>query len=324
MNKSPPAPGLPVRSPAPAEDNLVALRAMHADEITSLHHTIDELTLLVRRQNLEKQQLQLLLANQLPRLRDANEHLVLAALGAQDLQEQAETANRKQSEFMAVLAHELRTPLQPVAVANSMIGLLSDAHPDLPRLHGTIQRQIRHMARLVDDLLDIGRIRSGKLTVEPSRTTLSEVLHGALENTHPLLDQRAQRVRMALPAQPVALMGDVVRLVQLFTNLLVNASKFTPDGGGVTISAQLRGAMVDIHVADNGAGIAPDQLDRVFELYAQGDLQQASSRGGLGIGLALVRAITDMHGGAVSVHSAGPGQGSRFTVSLPVLAAAPD
>jgi signal transduction histidine kinase len=305
-------------------DKLAALRAVHAEEVTSLRGTIDELTLQLRRHDLEKQQLQQLLAKQLPRLREANEHLVLAALGAQDLQEQAETASRKQTDFMSVLAHELRTPLQPVVIANGMIGKLSGVHPDLPRLHGTIQRQIKHITRLVDDLLDIGRIQAGKMTVESRRTTLSEILHSALEATQPMLDQRGQLVRMALPAQPVALMGDVVRLVQLFINLLVNASKFTPDGGAVTISTQLRGAMVDIHVADNGAGIAQDLQGRVFDLYAQGELQQASSRGGLGIGLALVRTITEMHGGAVSVQSDGPRQGSRFTVSLPVLGAPPD
>lgn len=288
-----------------------------------LRNTIDELTLLVCRQGVEKQQLQHSLAKQLPRLREANEHLVLATLGAQELQEQAEITNRKQAEFMSMLAHELRTPLQPVAIANGMIGLLGDAHPDLPRLHGVIQRQVTHMARLVDDLLDIGRIRVGKMAVEPCRTTLPEILGSALETARPMLDQRGQQVNTALPDEPVPMMGDVGRLVQLFTNLLVNASKFTPDGGAVTISAKLRGAMIDIHVADNGAGIAPDLQGRVFALYAQGAPHQASSRGGLGIGLALVRAIAEMHGGTVSVQSAGLGQGSQFTVSLPVLASPP-
>lgn len=319
---SPPAP--PTASPAPPADNLIALQAMHAEEITSLHHTIDELTQLVRRQDEEKQQLQQLLAGQLPRLREANEHLVLAALGAQDLQQQAERASRKQTDFMSMLAHELRTPLQPVTIANSMIGRLSDAHPDLPRLHGTIQRQVLHMARLVDDLLDIGSIRAGKMTIEPHRTTLNDILHGALEATRPLFDQRGQLVRMTLPERPVALLGDVVRLVQIFTNLLGNASKFTPDGGAVSISASVHGAMAEIDVTDNGAGITAELQGRVFDLYAQGELQHVSSRAGLGIGLALVRTIAEMHGGAVSVYSAGPGQGSRFTVSLPVLPAPPE
>jgi len=317
---NPVPPGTSPAIPALAADPVAALYAVHAEELASLRGTIDELLLLVRQQDLEKQQLLEAVTKQLPRLREANEHLVLSTFGAQDLLAQAESASRRQSEFMSMLAHELRTPLQPVTIANGMIGLLGDAHPDLPRLTAVIQRQLRHMARLVDDLLDIGRIRTGKMTVDPCHTTLAEILDNALETTRPQFEQRGQSVHTALPAAPVAMMGDVVRLVQALTNLLVNASKFTPDGGAVSISAELRGAMVDIHVADNGAGIAPARQAHVFDLYAQGDAPQASSRGGLGIGLALVRAIAEIHGGAVSVESAGVGQGSRFTVSLPFLA----
>lgn len=316
----PTTPGAPLAIPAPAADTNTALYAVHAEEIASLRGTIDELLLLVHQHDLEKQHLLDAVAKQLPRLREANEHLVLSTFGAQDLLAEAQSASRKQSEFMSMLAHELRTPLQPVTIANGMIGLLGDAHPDLPRLTGVIQRQLRHMARLVDDLLDIGRIRTGKMTVEPCHTTLAEILDGALETTRPLFDQRRQSVHTTLPASPVAIMGDVGRLVQAFTNLLGNASKFTQEGGAVTISAELRGAMVDIYVADNGAGITPAQQAHVFDLYAQGDPPQASRRSGLGIGLALVRAIAEIHGGTASVESAGVGQGSRFTLSLPFLA----
>jgi two-component system, sensor histidine kinase len=316
-------PGVRTDVPALATDSLAALYAVHAEEIAFLRNTIDELLLLAHRQEQEKQQLLDSVAKQLPRLREANEHLVLSAFGAQDLLAQAEHANRQQSEFMSMLAHELRTPLQPVAIANGMIGLLGDMHPDLPRLSGVIQRQVRYMARLVDDLLDIGRIRSGKMTVEPTHTTLAEIVDSALETTRPLFDQRGQSVHVALPPAPVVMMGDVVRLIQAFTNLLVNASKFTQDGGAVTISAELRGTMADVHVADNGAGIEPALQAHIFDLFAQGGTPQDASRNGLGIGLALVRAIAEIHGGAVRVESAGAGQGSCFTVSLPFIAGPP-
>lgn len=315
-----PLPCAPLATPALAAEAVTALYAVHAEEIASLRGTIDELLLLARQQNLEKQQLLDAVTKQLPRLREANEHLMLSTFGAQDLLAEAQSASRRQSEFMSMLAHELRAPLQPVTLANGMIGRLGHAHPDLPHLTGVIQRQLCHMARLVDDLLDIGRIRTGKMTVEPCHTTLAAIVDSALETTRPLFDQRGQSVHTALPAAPVIMVGDIVRLVQAFTNLLVNASKFTQNGGAVSISAELRGAMVDIHVADNGAGIAPAQQAHIFDLYAQGNLPQGADRSGLGIGLALVRTIAEIHGGTASVESAGPGLGSRFTVSLPFLA----
>lgn len=314
-NTDSPAPPPPCPSLAACE--LSALHAVHTEELAHLRDTIDELLLLVHQQNTEKQQLLLALATQVPRLREANEHLLLATFGAQDMQNRAETANRKQSEFMAMLAHELRNPLQPVAVANGLIGRLSDSHPDLPRLHAVIQRQTSHMARLVDDLLDVGRIRVGKLTIAPHAVTLTDILESALETTLPLFEQRKQSIQLALPAMPVLLTGDMVRLAQVFSNLLINASKFTGDGGAITVTGELRGGMVEVHVEDNGAGIPLALQPSIFDLFTQGDIPHEQVRAGLGIGLALVRAITELHGGAASVYSAGPGLGSRFTVSLP-------
>ncbi|WP_177307283.1 sensor histidine kinase [Pseudoduganella namucuonensis] len=317
-NLEPPAPSPP--APPPATSEPAALHTVHTAELTRLRDTIDELLLLVHQQNAEKQQLLLTLATQVPRLREANEHLILATFGAQDMQNRAETANRRQSEFMAMLAHELRNPLQPVAVANELIGRLSGAHPDLPRLHAVIQRQTSHMARLVDDLLDVGRMRAGKLTIAPQSVTLADILDAALETTLPLFERRRQAIRLALPDVPVRLTGDMVRLTQVFSNLLINASKFTGDGGAITVTAELQGGMVEIHVEDNGAGIPLALQPRIFDLFTQGEIPHDQVRAGLGIGLALVRAICELHGGSAGVHSAGPGLGSRFTVSLPAHA----
>lgn len=259
----------------------------------------------------------------IPRLREANEHLLLATFGAQDLQAAAEESVRKHEEFVAMVAHELRSPLQPVAAANGVLGRLGDAHPTLPRLHAVIERQVSHMARLVDDLLDMDRIRTGKMSVAYTELILSDIIDSALETTIPLMEQRGQRLHLALPETPVMLHGDLVRLTQVFANLLVNASKFTQDGGEISVGARLAGNQVRVWVKDNGRGIAPPLLPRIFELYAQGRDAHSMARGGLGIGLALVHAIAEMHGGSVHANSPGMGLGSTFTVTLPVVVAAP-
>ncbi|WP_296948897.1 hybrid sensor histidine kinase/response regulator [uncultured Massilia sp.] len=256
-------------------------------------------------------------------LREANEHLVLATVNAQHLRDDAEAANRRQNEFLAMLAHELRNPLSPIAMAASLLERSGDGeHARLARVVG---RQVGHMARLLDDLLDAARISSGKITLAPEPLALAEVLRHAVETVQPRIAERAQALELALPAEGVAVEGDRVRLAQVFTNLLANASKYTGDGGRLRLAvlADEDDGHVLVSVEDNGTGIAPETIPHIFDLFTQGPRSLARSEGGLGVGLNVVRNLVGMHGGTVDAYSAGSGQGSRFTVRLPRSAAAP-
>ncbi len=257
-------------------------------------------------------------------LREANEHLVLATVNAQHLRDDAEAANRRQNEFLAMLAHELRNPLSPIAMAASLLERSPDAeHARLARVVG---RQVGHMARLLDDLLDAARISSGKITLAPEPLALAEVLRHAVETVQPRIAERGQALELALPPDSVAVEGDRVRLAQVFTNLLANASKYTGDGGRLRLAvygAEDDGDGVLVSVEDNGTGIAPEIIPHIFDLFTQGPRSLDRSEGGLGVGLNVVRNLVGMHGGTVDASSAGSGQGSRFTVRLPRCAAAP-
>ena len=258
---------------------------------------------------------QQLLERTLAQLREANEHLVLATFNAEHLREDAEAANRRQNEFLAMLAHELRNPLSPIAMAASL--LERGAAPEQARLARVVGRQVDHMARLLDDLLDAARISSGKITLAPEPLVLADVLRHAVETIQPRIAERGQSLELELPPDAVAVEGDRVRLAQVFTNLLANASKYTGDGGRLRLAVQCDGDEAVVAVEDNGMGIAPEMLPYIFDLFTQGPRSLARSEGGLGIGLNVVRNLVDMHGGAVEAESAGAGQGSRFTVRLP-------
>jgi signal transduction histidine kinase/ActR/RegA family two-component response regulator len=250
-------------------------------------------------------------------LREANEHLVLAAVQAQHLQEDAEAANRRQNEFLAMLAHELRNPLSPIGMAASLLDRTPDATPQLHKLSRVIGRQVDHMAKLLDDLLDAARISSGKITLSTQPLVLADVLQQAVETMQPCIQERHQSLQVALPSEAVVVEGDQVRLTQVFTNLLANASKYTRDGGMLHLSAQATLDDVTVTIEDNGNGIAPEIIPYIFDLFTQGPRSLARSEGGLGIGLNVVRNLVSMHAGAVSAESRGPGQGSCFTVRLP-------
>jgi signal transduction histidine kinase/ActR/RegA family two-component response regulator len=250
-------------------------------------------------------------------LREANEHLVLAAVQAQHLQEDAEAANRRQNEFLAMLAHELRNPLSPIGMAASLLDRTPDATPQLHKLSRVIGRQVDHMAKLLDDLLDAARISSGKITLSTQPLVLADVLQQAVETMQPCIQERHQSLQVALPSEAVVVEGDQVRLTQVFTNLLANASKYTSDGGMLHLSAQATLDDVTVTIEDNGNGIAPEIIPYIFDLFTQGPRSLARSEGGLGIGLNVVRNLVSMHAGAVSAESRGPGQGSCFTVRLP-------
>lgn len=254
----------------------------------------------------------------LSRLREANEHLVVATVRAQTLTEAAEQTNRRQEEFLATLAHELRNPLAPIRNAAAILSLVGPAEPRVQYVRDVITRQVEHMARLLDDLLDVARLSTGKIELQRRPVAVSEFAALAVEACRPLLDARAQHLTLDIPAQPLYVDGDPMRLAQVFSNLLNNAAKYTQEGGAISLSAQRRDGAVVLCVKDNGGGISAEVLPRIFDLFAQ-EGRPGGSRGGLGIGLTVVRHMLEMHGGTVDVRSAGVNQGSEFFVTLPLL-----
>jgi signal transduction histidine kinase/ActR/RegA family two-component response regulator len=256
-------------------------------------------------------------------LREANQNLVIATFGAQDLQAKAESDNHRQEEFLSMLAHELRNPLAPIAMAADLIGKIKDAHPQLPKLQGIIVRQASHMSHLVDDLLDASRISTGKITLKKRTLRLSEIIDAAVETSRPFIDQRRQNLQIELPPELIAIDGDLVRLAQVFSNLLINATKFTRAGGNIFVTASKVPSAIAVTVRDDGVGIAPDAQAFIFDLFSQGPLLLDRAQGGLGIGLSLVRTIVEMHGGNVSVRSEGLDMGSEFIVLLPTTGELP-
>jgi len=258
------------------------------------------------------------LAVRLAQLREANENLVLAAVNAQTLRDDAEAANRRQNEFLAMLAHELRNPLAPISMAAALLERLPNPPPQLHSLTQVIGRQVGHMAHLLDDLLDAARISSGKilLTIEP--ILMSEVIEQAVETVQPRIKERRQTLLVDVLVEPLITDGDRVRLTQVFTNLLGNASKYTPDHGEIRLAAFVAHGEIVITVEDNGSGISPEVIPHIFDLFTQGPRSLARSEGGLGVGLNVVRNLVSMHNGVVRAESAGAGAGSCFTVRLPL------
>lgn len=250
-------------------------------------------------------------------MREANEQLLMAALDARDLQSAAEFAHRQQTEFLAALAHELRNPLAPIRNAAAMIsGVRAD---ELPRLQAVIERQGAHMSRLVDDLLDVSRVNTGKLRVLRQRVCLGPIIDSAVQACRPAMDTRLQSFTVQMPAESLEMDGDPVRLAQVLSNLLDNASKYTPDRGQVRLSVLREGQSVLIRLSDTGIGISAQALPRIFAPFVQDPHAVVFNGAGLGIGLTVVRQLIEAHGGTVVASSAGVGLGSQFTVTLPLL-----
>jgi signal transduction histidine kinase len=226
---------------------------------------------------------------------------------------------RRTDELLAMLAHELRNPLAPVLHA---VELLRDGHADPPACRRALEaasRQVRHMARLVDDLVDVSRIRGGKVALQRGPVALSEVVESAVQALEPLLLERCHALSVELPEEPVWLDADAVRLAQVFENLLHNAAKYTDEGGHLRLVAGRHGDELVLRVRDDGMGIPAEVLPRVFDLFVQGEQPPDRSRGGLGLGLSLVKSIVEMHGGSVQARSDGPGHGTELTVRLPTI-----
>ena len=226
-------------------------------------------------------------------------------------------ADRRKSEFLATLAHELRNPLAPIRTALELLRLSGDKPAMLERVRGTMERQVNQMVHLINDLLDIARISSGKLDLQLKRIDLQSIIASAVETSLPLIQSEGHHLELDLPDEPLWIDGDTVRLSQVISNLLSNASKYTPASGRISISARTHGGTVDIDVADTGIGIAKQDLERVFDMFSQAPHSIVISQGGLGIGLSLVRHLVTLHGGTVAASSPGPGRGSTFSIRLP-------
>jgi PAS domain S-box-containing protein len=227
-------------------------------------------------------------------------------------------ANRRKDEFLATLAHELRNPLAPLQQGLEIMRLSRGNGTVVEQARSRMERQLGHLVRLVDDLLDVGRITRGKVELKKERVELATILEDAVEACRPLMEQAGHELRVTLPDEPVYLSADVTRLAQVFANLLNNAAKFTDRGGQIRLVAQRNAANVTISVRDNGMGIAPEFLPQVFEMFAQADHSLERPRSGLGIGLTLVKGLVELHGGTVEVRSDGPGKGSEVLVRLPI------
>jgi PAS domain S-box-containing protein len=234
----------------------------------------------------------------------------------QESEQRLRDADRRKDEFLAMLGHELRNPLAPVRNGLHVLRRLEPGSAAAGQTREMMERQVAHLIRLVDDLLEVSRISRGKIELRPARIELGAVLRSALETSRPVIEAAHHRLEVSLPPEPLELQADFVRLAQVVSNLLNNAAKYTEPGGRIDLAARRDGDHALISVRDTGIGIAPDVLPRVFDMFVQLDRDRA--RGGLGIGLALARTLVEMHGGSIEAKSRGPGHGSEFLVRLPI------
>ena len=252
-------------------------------------------------------------------LRDANERLVLATLEAQTATETSEQSNRDKEQFLAMLAHELRNPLAPITNALAILRRKGSQDSTVTWVHDIIKRQVDHLTRLLNELLEASRLTTGKVVLKKRPIAISETMRFAIEGAQPLIRLRRQHLHVSFPPQPLVVDGDPTRLVQVFSNLLHNAAKYTQEGGSITFSAGERGNAAVIRVTDNGSGIAPEALPRIFDLFTQEGRSIDHAQGGLGIGLTVVRSLVELHGGSVEAASPGLGQGTQMSVVIPLM-----
>ncbi|RFU49685.1 ATP-binding protein [Paraburkholderia sp. DHOC27] len=253
--------------------------------------------------------------NQIAFLRAATSQAATGILAARAAHEREE-ANRSKDEFLAMLGHELRNPLAPIVTA---LGLIRRENGNLAdKYHEILERQVAHLSRLVEDLLDVSRITRGKIELQRESLRIGSVITRAVEAASPLVEQRHQRLLVVLSDDGAQIHGDLTRLTQAFSNLLNNAAKYTDVGGEIRVNARTTGSHVTVSISDDGAGISPELMPKLFRIFEQGRTTIDRSKGGLGIGLALVKNLVELHGGSVHAASEGPGKGATFTVTLPL------
>jgi PAS domain S-box-containing protein len=260
-------------------------------------------------------------------LRDHEGQIVGLVVAFQDITERKAAeqalrdADRRKDEFLAMLAHELRNPLAPIRNSLNILRLSSRHDPAVEQVGEMMERQVNHMVRLVDDLLEVSRITRGKIELRKEPIEVAAVVRTAVETSRPLIEAAGHQLAVSLPPAPITLDGDPVRLAQVISNLLNNAAKYTESGGQIWLTVRREAGGIAISVRDNGTGIPPDMLPKIFELFMQVDRNLERAQGGLGIGLTLVKSLVELHGGSVTAASDGPGQGSEFVVHLPLASA---
>ena len=267
----------------------------------------------------------------LVQMREANERLIMSTLRADELtaelranevtlrasEHSARESNRAKDDFLAMLGHELRNPLAPILIALDLIAMQGpDAHE---REHAIIERQVNHLVHLVDDLYDTSRIKNGKMALQCETIELAEVVSRAVEMAGPLINTHGHVLSVDVQRRGLAVHGDVIRLAQVVGNLLTNAAKFTPGGGAIVVTGERRDTTVVLRIRDTGIGISTQMLPRLFDPYAQEQREPNRVPSGLGLGLAIVHSLVEMHGGTVTAHSKGLGLGSEFVVELQAL-----
>ncbi|TFW05222.1 response regulator [Oxalobacteraceae bacterium OM1] len=243
-----------------------------------------------------------------------------SALRGRKRQYEMREVDRRKDEFLAMLAHELRNPLAPISAASDLLGFAQLDHARVRQTSEVISRQVRHMTSLIDDLLDVSRVSRGLVSLERSQLDARQIVSHAVEQVRPLIDARRHRLTVQTPPDPAVIHGDKKRLIQVVTNLLNNAAKYSPEGGNILLTVDVDHETVILRVVDDGIGMTPDVIECVFEMFTQAERTLDRSQGGLGIGLALVRSLVEMHGGTVAASSDGIGRGSQFAVILPRIA----
>jgi len=255
-------------------------------------------------------------------LEAANSRLVCEVAERKRAEALLKEAARRKDEFISILGHELRNPLAAMQSGIELLQISPLPIAKVPWARELLQRQLRHLKRLIDDLLDVSRITTGRVQLKRETLNLKDVIEHSVDAARPLIDERKHSLRVELPSEPLWIDGDAVRLTQVFGNLLTNAAKYTSARGTITLTAASEAGpppMATIRVKDSGAGIPENMLERIFELFTQADNEETRTQSGLGIGLALVRALAELHGGTVHAASNGPQKGSEFVVKLPLL-----
>jgi signal transduction histidine kinase len=257
-------------------------------------------------------------------LQAAEDLATRAAIAIENAQliERLREADKRKDEFLAMLAHELRNPLAPIHNATQYLRMKRLLPAQDEWVHDVLDRQVRNLSRLVDDLLDVSRITNGRIELRKARMPMADAVDAGVEWSRPRLDAGKYRLDVRMPGEPMVIDADAVRVSQIVSNLLDNAAKFSPPGSHIHLSVEREGENALIRVADTGAGIPGAMLDRIFDMFVQAEAPAVDGRGGLGIGLALVRRLAELHGGSVLARSAGAGQGSEFVVTLPMTRAA--